>query len=49
MGHLLVHLADDEAGQGHARDAADQLHAAPVVDVPVPHRELLTLRLIVVN
>ena len=42
-GHLLVHLADDEPGQGHPRDGAHQLHRGPVVDVAVTHSELLRL------
>lgn len=47
--HLLVHLPDDEARQGHAGDGAHQLHRAPVVNVPVSHRELLRLALVVIH
>ena len=48
---LLIspHLSDDEAGQSHPSDGADQLHGGAVVDVAVPHRELLGFVLIVIN
>ena len=45
----LSHLPDDQPGQGHASDGADQLDSGPVVDVAVLHCELLGLGLIVVN
>ena len=48
-GHLLVHLPDDQPGQGHARDGADQLDRRPVVDVAVSHRKLLGLILVLVH
>ena len=48
-GHLFVHFADDETGQGHARDAAHQLDRAAVVDVAVAHRELFRFRFSVVH
>ena len=40
---MSAHLSDDQPGQGHARDGAHQLHRGPVVDVAVPHGELLGL------
>ena len=48
-GHLLVHLADDEPGEGHARDGADELDGGAVVDVAVAHGEFLALGLVVVD
>ena len=48
-GHLLVHFADDEARQGHAGDAANELHRAAVMDVAVAHRELFRFRFVVVH
>ena len=45
----VCHLSDDEAGQSHPGDGADQLHRGAVVDVAVSHCELLGLVLIVVN
>jgi len=48
-GHLLVHLPDDEPGQCHAGDGADQLDGSAVVDVAVSNRELLTLGFVVVH
>ena len=43
------HLPDDEPGQRHPSDGADQLDGGAVVDVAVPHSELLGLVLVVVN
>ena len=45
----IFYLSYDEPRERHAGDWADQLDAAAVVDVPVPHGELLGLRLIVVD
>lgn len=46
---MLVHLADDESGQGHARDGADELDGVAVVDVAVADSELFALGLVVVD
>ena len=48
-GHLLVHLPDDQPGQGHPGDGADQLHRRTVVDVAVPHCELFRLGFVLVH
>ena len=48
-GHLLVHLAHHQPGQGHARDAAHQLHRRPVVDVALLHSELFRFGFIVIQ
>ena len=45
----LSHLPDDQPGQGHASDGADQLDSGPVVDVAVPDSELLRFRLILIH
>ena len=43
------YLSDDEPRQGHPSDGADQLHGGAVVDVSIPHCELLGLVLVVVH
>lgn len=48
-GCLLVHLPDDQSGQSHTRHSTHQLHRCPVMDVAIPHVELFTLTLIVIN
>ena len=45
----VCHLSDDEAGQGHPGDGADQLHGGAVVDVAVSHCELLGLGFVFVH
>ena len=40
------YLSDDEAGQSHPSDGADQLHGGAVVDVAVPHLEVFALLLL---
>ena len=47
--NTMSHLSDDQPGQSHASDGADQLDCGPVVDVAVLDCELLRLRLIIVN
>ena len=48
-GHPLVHLAHHQPGQGHARDAAYQLHRRPIVDVALLHSELFRFGFIVIQ
>ena len=45
----VPNLSDDEPGQCHPRDWADQFDRLPVVDVTVADCELLAFRLVVVN
>ena len=43
------YLSDDQSGQGHAGDWADQLDCGPVVDVAVSNSKLFRLRLILIH
>lgn len=45
----MIVLVIYQSGQRHAGDRADQLDSLAVVDVTVPHSELLSLRLLVVH
>ena len=47
--NTMSYLSDDQPGQSHASDGADQLDCGPVVDVSILDCELLRLRLIIVN
>lgn len=46
---MLEQRETHQPWQGHASDGANQLHCLAIVDVTVPHSELLTLRLLVIH
>ena len=48
-GHLLVHLPDDQPGQGHPGDGTDELDGGAVMDVSVPDGEFLAFGLVIVE